>query len=126
MPANPPKNAAVWFEIPVSDLEKAKTFYGAVVQGDLIEQNDGPNPIAMFPVADMSNGVSGHLYPGEPAKTGNGNTVYLAAPDKLEDTLKRVSEAGGEVVSPVISIPPGRFAYCRDLDGNTFSMFESA
>lgn len=124
MSANPPKDAAVWFEIPVSDMEQAKAFYGAVIQGELIDQNDGPNPMAMFPVNDMATGVSGHLYPGKPATNGAGNTVHLAAPDKLEDTLKRVSEAGGEVVSPVITIPPGRFAYCHDLDGNSFSMFE--
>ncbi len=126
MSANPPKDAAVWFEIPVSDMNKAKAFYGAVVQGELIDQNDGPNPVAMFPVADMSKGVSGHLYPGEPSKTGCGSTVHLAAPDKLEGTLKRVTDAGGEVVSPVITIPPGRFAYCLDPDGNSFSMFEPA
>lgn len=125
MSANPPKDAAVWFEIPVTDMDKAKAFYGAVVQGELIDQNDGPNPMAMFPVADMSTGVSGHLYPGEPA-SGSGNTIHLAAPGKLEDTMKRVGDAGGQVVSPVITIPPGRFAYCLDLDGNSFSVFEFA
>ncbi len=27
-----PPNAAVWFEIPVTDMARAKAFYGAVLQ----------------------------------------------------------------------------------------------
>lgn len=126
MPANPPKDAAVWFEIPVSDMEKAKAFYGAVVQSELIDQNDGPNPMAIFPVADMETSVSGHLYPGKPLASGSGNTVHIAAPGKLEDSMKRVGEAGGEIVSPPVQIPAGRFAYCLDPDGNSFGVFEAA
>ena len=30
---------------------------------------------------------------------------------------------GGEVVSPIITIPAGRFAYCLDPDGNSFGLF---
>ncbi len=126
MTANPPKDAAVWFEIPVSDMEKAKTFYGAVVQGELIDENQGPNPMAIFPVGEMKTAVSGHLYPGKPSNGGSGNTIHLATPGKLEDTMKRVSDAGGTVVSPPIQIPSGRFAYCLDPDGNSFGVFEAA
>lgn len=126
MSANPPKSATVWFEIPVSDMERAKAFYGAVVQDELIDQNDGPNPMAIFPVADMKTGVSGHLYPGKPSASGSGNTVHLATPGKLEDTMKRVADAGGQVISPVIDIPAGRFAYCLDPDGNSIGVFETA
>ena len=91
MSAHPPMNAAVWFEIPVTDIDKAKAFYGAVVQGELIEQNDGPNPnpMATFPVNDMKTGVSGSIYPGNPPTSGSGNTVHLAAPGRLEDAPRR-------------------------------------
>lgn len=126
MTATAPANASVWFEIPVSDMARAKAFYGAVVQGELIDQNDGPNPMAIFPVADMKSAVSGHLYPGRPAAGGSGNTIHLATPGRLEDTMKRVTEAGGTVVSPAIDIPAGRFAYCLDPDGNSFGAFETA
>ena len=37
--------------------------------------------------------------------------------------MARVSAAGGEVVSPAITIEAGRFAYCLDPDGNSFSIF---
>ena len=67
--------------------------------------------------------ASGHLYPGKPAPAGTGPTVHLAVAAPIEDGLKRVADHGGQVVSPVIDIPSGRFAYCLDPDGNSFGLF---
>lgn len=116
-----PENAAVWFEIPVTDMNRAKAFYGAVLETELKDDTTGPNPMAIFPAAEK--GVAGHLYPGKPAASGGGNTVHLASPDPLEDALERVKDNGGEVVGDIITIPPGRFAYCRDPDGNSIGLF---
>ena len=119
-----PANAAVWFEIPVTDLAKSKAFYGAVLQNELEDQEMGPNVTAIFQPAN-GGGVSGHLYVGKPGTPGNGNTIHLAAPAPLEASLERVKSAGGQVVSDIIAIPSGRFAYCLDLDGNSFGLFTS-
>ena len=43
--------------------------------------------------------------------------------EQLEETLARVEPAGGKVLSPVIDIPAGRFAYCTDPDGNSIGLF---
>ena len=118
-----PSNAAVWFEIPVTDMKRSTAFYEAVLGNKLTLDETGPNPMAMFAVENLQQGVSGHIYPGEPSASGKGNTVHLAAPDPLEDTLKRVSENGGEVKSEILSIPAGRFAYCVDPDGNSIGFF---
>lgn len=118
-----PPNAAVWFEIPVGDMKRAKGFYDAVLQTELKEDNTGPNPMAIFPAEDEKNGVAGHLYPGKPAPAGTGNTIHLAAPDPLESALDRVRENGGEVFGEIITIPAGRFAYCRDTEGNSIGLF---
>ncbi len=122
-PMTTPANAAVWFEIPVTDMEKAKAFYGAVLMTALSDQNDGPNPMAVFAYGGGENAVSGHLYPGKPATDGNGITVHLAAIDNVEAAMGRVEAAGGKVVSPIIDIPAGRFVYCRDPDGNSIGIF---
>ena len=116
-----PENAMVWFEIPVTDMKRAKSFYDTVLSTDLQEDNTGPNPMAVFPVKDQQTGLAGHLYPGTP--NGGGNTVHLLAPEPLEESLSRVDGAGGKVVSPIISIPAGRFAYCQDPDGNSIGLF---
>ncbi|MCP4081845.1 MAG: VOC family protein [Planctomycetaceae bacterium] len=120
---NLPRNTAVWFEIPVADLDKARDFYQQVMQVNLIPQEAGPNKILIFPVADMETGISGHLYQGKPGND-NGPTIHLGAPAPLEDSLKRVVEAGGSVISDEIEIPGGRFVYCKDPDGNSISLYQ--
>lgn len=118
-----PANAVVWAEIPVTDMEKAKAFYAAVVGNELEDNNDGPNPMAIFPRENAAQSVAGHLYPGKPAANGTGNTIHLAAAGTIEEALERVKQAGGTVLSPVIEIPAGKFAYCLDLDGNSIGVF---
>ncbi|MEO9780261.1 MAG: VOC family protein [Sedimentitalea sp.] len=116
-----PQNALVWAEIPVSDLDKAIAFYSAVTGGSLNRNESGPNPIADFQTRD--NGVALHLYPGKPAEDGRGSTLHLASSGTLEETMDRVNDAGGNVVSPIIDIPPGRFFYATDPDGNSLGFF---
>jgi predicted enzyme related to lactoylglutathione lyase len=118
-----PENAAVWFEIPVTDMKRAKAFYNAVFKTELHDDNTGPNPMAIFPIRDMKAGNSGHLYPGKPAQSGTGNTIHLLAPEPLEQSLERVKKSGGKVVTDIVRIPSGRFAYCEDLDGNSIGLF---
>ncbi len=119
-----PQNFTVWMEIPVTDLDKAITFYNTVFQTELDKITDmGPNHMAMFSTADK-DGIAGHLYPGKPPAKGTGPTVHLACPDTLEETMERFTKAGGEVLSDPIPIPAGRFAYGYDPDGNSIGMFQ--
>lgn len=117
-----PANAAVWFEMPVTDMERSKDFYQAVLRTQMRDEVDGPNPMAVFAAKDQ-NSVAGHLYPGKPAAQGTGNTIHLAVAAPLEEAMERVTANGGKVVSPVVQIPAGRFAYCLDPDGNSFGLF---
>ena len=120
-----PKNTCVWFEIPVSDLDAAKRFYEEVLSVEMTRNDEGPNPMVMFSsMADM--GVSGHLYPGQPAEAGSGNTIHLAVDGTLDDAMGRVKAAGGQVLSPAIDIPAGSFFYATDPDGNSIGLFKGA
>ncbi len=78
--------------------------------------------MAIFPAASDAS-VAGHLYPGKPATGGSGNTVHLRSPEPLEAALGRVRDHGGKVLSDIITIPAGRFAYCLDPDGNSIGLF---
>ena len=121
-----PKHFTVWTEIPVTNMEEAIKYYGTVHKADLKLDESGPNPMAVFPVESLDNGIAGHLYPGEPAKDGVGPTVHFGVPDKLEDAMKRVWDAGGQVLSEPIAMPFGRFAYTKDPFGNSIGLFEAS
>lgn len=118
------ENALVWAEIPTTDMDRAMKYYSAVTGADLTLDESGPNPTATFPVDADGPAASGHIYPGTPAPRGTGPTVHLAVKGGLEQTLGRVAEAGGQVLSEPITIPAGRFAYTLDPDGNSVGMFE--
>lgn len=109
-----------WAEIPVSDLDKAVAFYNAVFDYDMKIEMMGPNPTAVLGSVTAAGGA--HLYPGKPARD-SGHTLHIAIEGALEDGIARVKAAGGEVVSPPVEIPDGRFVYALDLDGNSIGLF---
>tara|TARA_A100001391_G_scaffold41630_1_gene23913 strand:+ start:112 stop:498 length:387 start_codon:yes stop_codon:yes gene_type:complete len=121
-----PEHAVVWSEIPVSDLEKGMKFYAAITGMALEKETSGEEVFANFKPADPMKGVAGHLYRGKPAGDGTGPTIHLAAEGTSEEMMERVKQAGGTVVSPIIQIPPGRFFYATDPDGNSIGLFEVA
>lgn len=121
-PASSPLTA--WVEIPVSDLDAAVAYYDKVFGWTSTIRTDmGPNPIANL--NDGMDAGGAHLYPGMPGK-GSGATTHLKINGKIEEAAARVIEAGGEVVGPIVEIPPGRFQYTLDLDGNSIGLFEPA
>lgn len=120
MPDNP-KNAVVWTEIPVTDLERAVRFYSRLLGHEMSIDESGPNPMSVFP----SDGVAGHLYPGTPSR-GAGPTIHFAVTDGIDAAAERCRAAGGEVTSEPIPLPTGRFVYATDPDGNSIGLFEGS
>lgn len=115
-------NTGCWFEIAVTDLDASMVFYSSVLQQVLTVDNTGPNPMAMLSFNDDTPGIGGHLYPGKPSREGS--TIHMIIPDDLDSARARILAAGGEVESPDIQIPPGKFFYARDIDGNSLGMFK--
>jgi len=116
-------NRVVWAEIPVSDMDRAKAFYETVLDEPLQMNTDGPVPMAMLPYPG-GVGAAGHLYPGKPAKNGEGIRAHLAIFDELDKAMERVKQGGGEVMSDVITIPAGSYFYAADTEGNTLGIFK--
>ena len=113
------QHAVHWFEIFVSDLDRAVRFYQNVLDIELRRENEDGRPMALFASA-VENGVGGALVrqPGREPIDG-GVIVYLDANGKLDASLARVESAGGKVVMPRTDIgPPGFIALIRDSEGN--------
>ena len=49
----------VWAEIPVSDMARAKAFYASLLGAPLVDEDAGPNPLAMLPRSGEDGSVSG-------------------------------------------------------------------
>ncbi|WP_068113132.1 VOC family protein [Tropicimonas marinistellae] len=121
-----PKNFNVWAEIPVRDLDKAMTFYAAATGGALDKVEMGGETVAFFRTEEPGKGVSANLYVGEPGKPDRGVAFYLLIDGGLEAAMARTEAAGGTLLGEVVTIPPGRYVYAADPDGNRVGLFEAA
>jgi predicted enzyme related to lactoylglutathione lyase len=113
-------NAINWFEIPVTDFDRAKKFYSAIFDFEMPEMQMGPNRMG-FLLHEQGKGVGGAILQGEgytPARTGS--IVYLAGGNDLDTVLKRVEKAGGKVAVPKTDIGGGMgfWAHFTDTEGN--------
>ncbi len=119
-----PANFNVWAEIPVRNLDAAIAFYEAATGGKLsVMEMNGIREAAF--VTD-GRGVSANLFEGEPGSAETGPVVFLAAEGTVEQMAERAAGAGGRVLGEPVTIPPGRFIYVADPDGNRIGLFEPA
>lgn len=118
-------HSASWFEIPVTDFERAKKFYSTIYDYEMPTMDFGPNKMG-FLLYDMEKqGIGGAIVHGEgyvPAMTGS--VVYLNGGNDLNTVLNRVAPAGGEVLAPKFSLGDnmGHVAYFKDSEGNKLAL----
>lgn len=121
---NSQNNRAVWFDIPVADLERASTFYGAVLGLAVHPQEFGPT---RFAVIDHGDGNGGCLVVDDSAITSTGGIlVYLNAEGRIRDAEAQVIAHGGRVIEPIHPIGPHGFrAIVVDSEGNRVALHSS-
>ena len=117
------KNVVGWFEIPVTDMERAKQFYSAVFK---VAINHFPMPeleMATFPMDPNSNAVSGALVKGEGyAPSSTGSVLYFSCED-VANELSRVEAAGGQILVRKTSLGEhGYMAHILDTEGNRIAL----
>lgn len=120
----------IYMEFPSDDIERAQRFWSGVLGwqfgSGLFEGYD-------YRMAQVNPGLGVAITPGD---LGQGfPNVYLQTSD-LDAALARVRELGGEVKEDVRDVPEriatelspidyhGRFATCKDSEGNTFCLME--
>ncbi|MGQ3054298.1 MAG: VOC family protein [Roseateles sp.] len=117
MSANP--HAINWFEIPVTDFDRAKAFYETVLGLRIETMEMGPMKMGML--SSDPDVVGGAIVQGEGCTPSQqGTIVYLNGGDDLADKLARVEGAGGSVAVPKTDIGSGFgfFAHFIDSEGN--------
>lgn len=115
-------SAVNWFDIPVTDMNRAKAFYSTLLGGEL---HDEANDVAMGKAGAMAilpfqDGVGGALMQGDDyTPSRQGSIVYLNGGDDLSVPLGKVEAAGGKVLTDKIRIGENGFiAFFLDTEGN--------
>jgi predicted enzyme related to lactoylglutathione lyase len=115
-------NVAMWFEIPVSDIDRATAFYENVLGVRLSPLEQGGYKMAWFPTHESARGSSGALVKAEGRTPGKAGTlVYLVVPD-VDAALTTVQELGGRVMLPRTSGDSGSIAHFEDSEGNLVAL----
>ncbi len=120
------KNAISWFEIPVTNYERAKQFYSTVMDSEIQDHHMPEQNVkyGMFAHDNSNDGVGGGLIEGEGQKpTNDGPTIYLNGGDNLEIPLGKVETAGGKIIMPKTNIGENGFmAQFIDTEGNRIAL----
>lgn len=120
---NPPNNPVGYFEIPVSNMQRAIAFYERVLLTNFeLTEIDG-HPMALFPFDAAAPGITGALAHGNSYQPGpQGVRIYFGVTD-IDATLARAVEAGGKVLYPKTSIGEHGFvAEFEDSEGNAIAV----
>jgi predicted enzyme related to lactoylglutathione lyase len=124
------ENALNWFEISVSDIDRAKKFYEKILDVKLQRMEMGGGIVMeMFPSEEGNGKVSGALCKGPDNKpSADGAKIYLNGNPNLGPILDRVKAAGGQVIMPKTDIGSGIgfMGFFMDTEGNVVGLHSNA
>jgi len=116
-------NSVGWFDINVSNLDRAKKFYEAVFNIQLFDLPMEWGRQSLFPFNQENPNISGALVEkADMTPSGNNTVVYFESEDCVTEE-KRIEAAGGKIVRPKMSI--GEFGFVSlfiDSEGNTIGL----
>jgi uncharacterized protein len=115
-------NQVVWCDIPVRDLERAISFYSAVLGHDVKRHDLSGVTLGILPHNDGE--VGGCLLICAEEKPGkDGVMIYLNANGRLDEAVAAVAANGGSVIKPKHPIGPFGFrAIVIDSEGNRVAL----
>jgi predicted enzyme related to lactoylglutathione lyase len=121
------RDAIHWFEIPVTDIDRAQRFYETLLAQPMRREQMGPQTLALFA---YEGGIGGALLKSAqaPAPSTDGNLVYLNASPSLDAVLVRAGELGATVLVPKLELPNsiGFIAQIVDCEGNRIGLHSAA
>ena len=122
------KNVINWFEIYISDFNRAKKFYTEVFKCELTDlpmnsDRHSEMKYATFPFDENGAGASGALVKIDEVKPGSGGILVYFASEEITAELGRVEAAGGKIIRPKLDIGEfGFIALIEDTEGNMIGL----
>lgn len=125
-------NPVVHFEMPYRDAQRAARFYAAAFGWEIqmLGEDMGHYVLVTTAVADARPGapagaINGGLYPYRDDWPAQYPSVVIGVED-VHAAMKRVAEAGGEVLGEPMRIPGvGDYVAFVDTEGNRHSMLQA-
>lgn len=117
------KNSLNWFEIPVLDFERARTFYSKIYDFNMPAIQMGGDQLGLFPV--QPGHIGGAIIKSEGSlPSEQGSLIYLNGGDDLSIICDRIEGAGGKVITEKSPISPehGFYALFLDTEGNRVAL----
>lgn len=117
-------SSIAWFEIPATDIDRARRFYEAIFAFQMRPVDAGDLKMMLFP---SQGALCRHPQFYKPSAEA-GPLVYLDASPDLAIVLGRVEKAGGRVVIAKRQISPdyGYMAVFVDSEGNRVALHSMA
>lgn len=118
---NSAKNRAVWFDIPVKDLDRSQKFYAAVLAIEVSKESFGD---FTFCVMEHNEGNGGCLVVNEAEVSSKaGILLYLNVDGRIHDAVAKVDANGGKILEPIHAIGPhGYRTVILDSEGNRLAL----
>ncbi|MEP3838463.1 MAG: VOC family protein [Algibacter sp.] len=118
------KNMVGWFEIPVSDMDRAKAFYENVFQVKIDIQDYGEMVMGWFPFTEGKEGAAGTLVKQDSYTPSHDGTLVYFMSDDVQIELDRVEGAGGKILQTKTEISPehGYMGLFEDSEGNRVAL----
>ncbi|WP_228446729.1 VOC family protein [Chryseobacterium sp. 3008163] len=120
-------NPVVYFEIPVTNIERAEKFYTNVFNFKFEKEIIDNYEMMLFPFEETKSGISGALAKGDAYKpTKEGIIIYFKTPN-IDSTLKKVLENKGKLLYPRTVNEKHGFAVAEfeDSEGNRIALHET-
>jgi uncharacterized protein len=117
-------NPVGWFEIPVTDMDRAKAFYEKTFEIQIQVVDLGGTVMEWFPNVGDVRGATGSLVKQESYVPGHtGTLVYFSSTD-VQNELGRIETAGGKILRDKTQISPehGYMAVFEDSEGNRVAL----
>ena len=122
---NATNNGAVWFDIPVEDLDRAKEFYESVLNIKIFKENANG---FKFCVLNHKDGNGGFLVPNKfEISSDSGILLYLNVNDRIQNAMKNAENLGAKIIEQVRGISPHGFrAIILDSEGNRIALHSNS
>lgn len=115
-------NPVSYFEIPVSDMDRAIEFYEAVFSVVLERTVIDGHDMALFPVDEQGSGISGSLAKGDSYTPSNSGPRLYFFVETIDEVLSRVLANGGKVAYAKTQAGPLWVAEFEDSEGNQIAL----